>query len=133
MKESLELEARFPVSATELYYAWMSSEGHTAFTGGEAEIQHETGTEYSAWDGYITGKIIELEPGKRILHTWRSSEFPDDAEDSRLEILLEDEEEGCLLRLKHSDIPEGQGDRYRSGWEEHYFSPMRAHFGNSGN
>lgn len=133
MKESIEMEARFPVSARELYYAWMSPEGHSAFTGGVAEIRHETGSKYSAWDGYIQGKILELEPEKRILHTWRSSEFPEAAEDSQLEILLEDEGEGCILRLKHWDIPEGQGDRYRAGWEEHYFTPMRAHFGDSKN
>jgi hypothetical protein len=28
----------------------------------------------------------------------------------------------------HSAIPEGQGDQYAKGWQDHYFEPMRAYF-----
>ena len=128
--ESFELTAAFPTTAQRLYTAWLNSEEHGNFTGGEANIDAIVGSEYSAWDEYITGKILELEPGRRILQTWRTSEFEDSDEDSLLEILLSDTDNGCLLTLKHWDIPAGQGKSYEAGWEEHYFSPMRSYFAN---
>jgi activator of HSP90 ATPase len=30
--------------------------------------------------------------------------------------------------LHHSDIPTGQGEEYRRGWEDYYFRPMQAYF-----
>ena len=27
------------------------------------------------------------------------------------------------------EIPEGQGDSYRSGWDDYYFGPMKKYFG----
>lgn len=36
------------------------------------------GEAFEAWDGDIQGKNIELDPPKRILQLWRTSEFEDD-------------------------------------------------------
>ena len=42
--------------------------------------------------------------------------------------MLEEVEEGTRLTLIHSEIPEGQGEQYRQGWEEHYFEGVREYF-----
>jgi uncharacterized protein YndB with AHSA1/START domain len=48
------------------------------------------------------GKNLELDPGKKIVQSWRSTDFPKDAEDSLLEILLEKSGKGTKLTLTHS-------------------------------
>ncbi len=58
-------------------------------TGGSASINSDWGGEFEAWNGYIHGKNLELEPGKRIVQSWRTSEFNADEPDSRIEITLE--------------------------------------------
>ena len=63
-----------------------------------------------------------------MLMRWRTNEFPEDAEDSILEITLEDVDKVCRLTLQHSNIPGGQGERYKNGWDEHYFQPMLKFF-----
>ena len=50
-------------------------------TGGDAEVSERVGAAYSAWDGYITGRNVELVPGRSIVQTWRTSEFADDDPD----------------------------------------------------
>ena len=77
---------------------------------------------------YIFGSTLELEPDQRIVQAWRTSEFPDNAPDSRLEILLEKVTEGTKVTLIHSDMPEDQIDSYRQGWEDFYFKPMKEYF-----
>ena len=71
---------------------------------------------------------ITIEPG-RIVQTWRTTDFGKQDEDSRLEVRIEPAgAKGCTLTLIHSDIPEGQGERYEEGWVEFYFTPMTKYF-----
>jgi uncharacterized protein YndB with AHSA1/START domain len=111
-----------------VYSAWLDSGAHTAFTGGEAKIDPAIGGKFTAWDGYILGRTVELLQGRRIVQTWRTKEFPSGSPDSRVEIQLEFAEGGTRLTILHSNIPEGQGERYRKGWNDHYFQPMREYF-----
>jgi activator of HSP90 ATPase len=127
--ESFEVTAFFSgVNAEHLYRAWLDSAEHSAFTGSPAQVDPHAGGRFTAWDGYIYGKTLELQPFRLIVQAWRTTEFPAQAPDSRLEVWLEDKEGGVQMRLVHSEIPEGQGDEYRLGWEEYYFIPMREYF-----
>ena len=92
-----------------------------------ADASAEVGGEFSAWDGYISGKNLELEPGKRILQSWRTQQFSESDADSELEIVLEGVPEGTKLTLKHTKLPD-HGMQYKDGWVEHYFDPMKAYF-----
>jgi len=126
--ESFELTCSIPAPAKEVYAAWLNSELHSAFTGGLAAIQGEENSRFTAWDGYITGMILELEVDRRILQSWRTSEFHMDDDDSMVEINLSGATGGCTLQLKHWNIPKGQGTKYIGGWDKHYFQPMLQYF-----
>lgn len=119
-----------PASPDEVYRAWLSSDGHTEMTGGEAHATDAQGAEFDAWDGYISGKNIALEPGRRIVQSWRTTQFNDDDPDSQIELTLEATEGGTRVTLRHTNVPD-DGDHYRTGWQEHYFDPMKEFFGAS--
>ena len=97
-------------------------------TGGEAHIDPSVGGDYDAWDGYISGKTLELEPGRRIVQSWRTAEFATDEPDSRIEVVLEPSGTGTLLTIHHFTVPDGQLAYEESGWRENYFEPMRDYF-----
>lgn len=122
--ETIEVSCVLPTKAAQVYKDWLSNDGHSEMTGGAAEAIAEVGSKHTAWDGYIWGVQLELSPNTYIKQTWRSTQFEDQHKDSVLEVHLEDTEEGCKVKLIHSDIPEGQGSSYASGWQEHYFDPM---------
>jgi uncharacterized protein YndB with AHSA1/START domain len=126
--ESLRVVAVVPASADRVYAAWLDSGEHSRMTGGKALVDPVIGGEHSAWDGYIEGKILELEPGRRIVQTWRTNDFPLGHADSRLEVHLLDVEGGCEVTIIHTEIPEGQGAKYESGWRDHYLEPMAKYF-----
>ncbi len=128
MPDAFEISTVLTASATQVYKAWLSSDEHSAMTGGTARIDPVVGGQFSAWDGYITGTTLELEPYRRIVQSWRTIEFPADAPDSRLEVLLEESAAGTQLTLKHGNIPAGQGSSYESGWVSNYFDPMKDYF-----
>ena len=129
MADSFEISKFFPGTPTaELFNAWLESEAHSGFTGSPARVDPGEGAEFSAWDGYISGRTLAVEPHSRILQSWRTTEFPEGSPDSQLEILFEDKGDGTQLTLIHTDIPDGQGEIYRQGWQEYYFIPMQEYF-----
>jgi activator of HSP90 ATPase len=125
---NFELTATFPASPEVIFDAWLSGEGHSALTGSPAQVEGRSGGTFSAWDGYIWGVTLEMERPRRILQSWRTSEFPEDEPDSLVEILLERSKGGTKLTLRHSNMPEGQEESYKQGWEDFYFKPMKEYF-----
>ena len=128
MAYDFELSTELPATPEAVYEAWMSSQGHTAMTGAAAKVDARPGGSFEAWDGYIRGKTIELEPGRRIVQTWRTSEFADSDPDSEIEVLLEPIGSGTRLALRHRNVPDDQLDYENGGWEENYFEPMADYF-----
>jgi activator of HSP90 ATPase len=129
MLEKIELTSFLPgVTPERVYHGWLDSEAHGAFSGGAARVDPQEGGKFTAWDGYIQGVTLELEPFRRIVQAWRTADFPADSADSRLEVRFEESKGGTTLTLIHSEIPAGQGQDYRQGWEDYYFEPMRQYF-----
>ncbi len=117
-----------PTSPEDVYDAWMSSDRHAAMTGGDpANIDPRVGGTFEAGDGYISGTTLELEPGRRIVQSWRTTDFAAEDADSRIEVLFEPVAGGARVTLNHSAIPDGQSG-YEEGWRDYYFAPMRDYF-----
>ncbi|MBK9974456.1 MAG: SRPBCC domain-containing protein [Planctomycetes bacterium] len=126
--ESLRIAVTLPATPALVYASWLSSVGHTDMTGGRATCAPGVGGKFTAWDGYIWGTTLELDPNRRIVQSWRTIEFPAEARFSKVVLHLAEAEAGTLLTLLQSDIPPGQAEKYRKGWHEHYFEPMCQYF-----
>lgn len=126
--EKIKMSITLPVSASELYNAWLDSKKHTAFTGGEAHVSKKLNGEFTAWDEYISGENLELKDGKFIKQSWRTVEFKKDDPDSTLELTFEEKRGKTTLNLYHYNLQKGDGKKYGKGWEDHYFKPMKAYF-----
>ncbi len=128
MKREFTVSTKLAATPEQVFRAWLSSEGHAAMTGSPASVEPRIGGNFNAWDGYITGKTVELKPYNLIVQAWRTTEFADGDPDSKIEIVLKPVADGTKLTLFHCDLPEGQAESYESGWEESYFGPMREYF-----
>lgn len=126
--EKLTVSVDLPVQKDVLFHAWLDSAEHSAFTGSESEIDSSIGGSFTAWDGYISGKTEKVDSPNRILQAWRTTEFASTDANSKLEILFESLTNGTRMTLIHTNIPDGQADMYREGWEEYYFKPMLEYF-----
>lgn len=122
-----QLSALIPAPPQTVYDAWLSSDGHSAMTGAPARITAKDGATFMAWDGYITGRNLELEPGTRIVQSWRTANFSESEPDSIIEIEFKPITGGTYLFLKHKHLPP-HGTQYESGWVSHYFEPMQRYF-----
>jgi uncharacterized protein YndB with AHSA1/START domain len=128
MPDSFSISRVLPATPEQVYEAWLDGDQHSEMTGGGATASATVGASFTAWDGYIEGSNVELVRYTRIVQRWRTLEFLDNAPDSLLEITLEPSNGGTLITIAHSEIPDGQGDWYKTGWVDNYFDPMDEHF-----
>jgi uncharacterized protein YndB with AHSA1/START domain len=92
------------------------------WTGYPAVMDSKPGTEFSLWEGDITGKNLEIIPGEKIVQEW----FFDDPENpSIVTIELEDENKGTRIKLLHTNVPDEAYGNIDYGWKEYFFGAMK--------
>jgi activator of HSP90 ATPase len=128
--EVTTIKQKIVVSATrdEVYEAFTDEEKHSAFTGSKATFDIQVGGKFTAWDGYISGKNLELDKGKRIVQEWITTEWPSGYPPSRLELTFKKTEEGTEILMVHSNVPVEQSADYKQGWVDFYWKPLKKYF-----
>lgn len=121
-----------PAKPDAVYDAFVKPRLHAAFTGAAATGSGRVGARFTAWDGYISGVHRELVKGRRIVQDWQTTEWPEGAEASRVELSLEAVTGGTEVRMVHSNVPAEQADSYRQGWIDYYWDPLKTYFSTRG-
>lgn len=121
---TIKQTATFPVPPTVIYGMFMSSKTHAAFTGAPAVISTKVGGRFTVYDGYASGRNQTLEPGKKIIQTWRAADWPEGTE-SLLTITLTPIRSGCRFTMVHSGVPADQAASIRQGWLDYYWTPLK--------
>lgn len=118
------------VSATpsEVYEAFIDPKKHSEFTGSKATGNPKVGGRFTAWDGYITGKNLELNPSERILQEWQTTEWPEKQLPSKLELTFKKAKNGTEVIMVQTDVPADQAAELAQGWIEFYWEPLKGYF-----
>jgi len=115
-------------SPREVYEALLDPAKHADFTGQPATGDSKVGGRYTAHGGYISGEILELVPGEKIVESWSTTEWPAGAPPSRLELTFRPKDGGTELTMVHSEVPAEQAESYRGGWVTYYWEPLQRYF-----
>jgi activator of HSP90 ATPase len=132
MTYDFKLSCALPATPQAVYDAWLESAAHGAMTGGAAKRRSQDRQArrppLQRLGGCITGKTLELIPGKRIVQSWRTSQFAAKDPDSTITIELTPTKTGMQLTLIHSGVPDGQTNYESGSSQDYYFAPMKAYF-----
>lgn len=107
---------RLPVAPDVLYDVLMDEKKHSAFTNAKAVIDPKVGGKFSVWDGYAEGENLELIPGKKIVQTWKASDWVDDAV-SKVTFTINPAKNGSELKFTHEDVPKEFEKDIEQGWK----------------
>jgi uncharacterized protein YndB with AHSA1/START domain len=121
---TIEQTVFFNVPPAEVYAALLDPKKHAKFTGSPATTNAKVGVEFNAWDGYISGKNLELVKDKKIVQEWETTAWPKGYPRSRLELTLTPKKGGTELKMVHSKVPSEQVEDYTSGWHTSYWEPL---------
>jgi activator of HSP90 ATPase len=114
----------FKESPHEVYETLMDSRKHAKFTGAKARISREVGGRFTAYDGYIEGVNLNLLPDKKIVQSWRGTDWPKNHY-SRAIFLLERVKNGTRLTFTQSGVPDQYYEDINQGWRDYYWNPMK--------
>ena len=95
------------------------------WTGYPAEMSTEPGSEFSLWEGDITGRNIEFVTDKKIVQEWY---FGDQTEKSIVTITIHMDRDDSLVTVEHTNIPDDDFDDIAMGWREYYMDAINSFF-----
>ena len=110
-----------PAPPEEIFIALTNPATLQLWTGEPAIMSTEAESEFSLWDGSITGKNIGFETGKKIVQEWY---FGDNEQPSIVTLLLHPHKHGASIELRHSNIPEDAFNDIVEGWNDVYFAAL---------
>jgi activator of HSP90 ATPase len=125
---TIKQKTLIPATPDEVYEAFMDAKTHSPFTGSKATCDPKVEGEFTAWDGYISGKNLELVKGKKIVQEWRTTDWPDAYPPSKLELTFKKTKNGTEISMIHSNVPAEQADDLAEGWAEFYWKPLKDYF-----
>jgi activator of HSP90 ATPase len=110
-----------------VYRALMDSRTHAKFTGSAARISPRVGGRFTVYDGYAEGRYVELVPGRKIVQSWRASDWPAGYY-STAAFVLAAAGGGTRLTFTQDGVPAKHAAAIRQGWREFYWEPLKSLF-----
>jgi activator of HSP90 ATPase len=105
-----------------VYLALTNEATFWLWSGDRAEIVAEPGAGFSLYDGSIVGKMVALEPGRKIVQQWY---FGDQPEESIVTFKLHPHAKGTSVELEHTHIPDEDFNDITEGWIQVFFRSLQ--------
>jgi len=122
--KTIKQTVEFKAQPDEVYEALMDSKKHAGFTGAKATVSRKVGGKFSVWDGYAEGENLELVPGKKIVQSWRASDWPEGAI-SKVTYRFAQTKSGTRLTFTQTGVPDELVADIKQGWKDFYWAPMK--------
>jgi activator of HSP90 ATPase len=95
------------------------------WSGYPAIMEAKEGTEFSIFDGDISGRNIKITENLQLVQEWYFGERP---EQSIVTIDLKPHQMGTKVILEHTNIPDEELENFNEGWNEYYWGAIREFF-----
>ncbi|VAW27437.1 hypothetical protein MNBD_BACTEROID07-1313 [hydrothermal vent metagenome] len=87
-----------------------------------AKLEAKEGTEFEMFEGDITGKILELEPNKKVVQQWY---FGEQEDPSIVTFKIHPDKGRVSLEMRHTNIPDEAYDEIAEGWRKYFLGRIK--------
>jgi activator of HSP90 ATPase len=126
MCKTIKQRARFKLEPGQVYHLLTDSQRHTKLTGQKAVIGNRVGSAFSTHGGRVSGILVDLVPGRRVVQAWRSKDFPVGAFSMASFELSPTNDGGTELVLTHRGVPKALIPSVEADWRTTYWDKIRA-------
>jgi activator of HSP90 ATPase len=110
---------------SDIYSALTNPHTIELWSGYSAQMSTEPGSEFSLWEGDITGKNLEFVQDRKVVQEWY---FGDQSEKSIVTITIMPDRGNSIITVEHTNIPDNEFDGIAEGWKEFYFDAISIFF-----
>ena len=95
------------------------------WSGEDAVFELKKDGQVTLFDGWVTGNVLNFDPGKAVTHTWKPAEWKSKKKPSVVEYRLVPHEAGTRLSIVHTGFPgQDEADKHREGWVNFVLEPL---------
>ena len=95
------------------------------WSGYPAIMETREGSEFSLFDGDITGRNVRFIKNELLIQQWYFGERP---EVSLVTISLKPHEKGTRVILEHTNVPDEDWEEIEEGWKMYYWGAIKEFF-----
>lgn len=110
-----------PAEPEIVYQALTRSDTIRLWTGEEATMSTEPGSEFSLWGGSIEGRNLEFVENSKMVQEWY---FGEQEPASIVTMKLHPHKKGTSLELLHTNIPDDAFQDITEGWVDTYMAAL---------
>ncbi len=123
MSRTIQLAASLPATPDRLYDMYLDLVEHAAITGAPVTISAQPGSPFRAFDGALSGTILQVVPKRLIVQAWRSPRWGPADPDSTLILTFWPDPQGGRVELVHVNVVDADFAGVSHGWEKYYGHP----------
>ncbi len=120
---TIHQETKFSVPPSRIYEVLTDLNQFSQATGAPAGGESTEGAAFSAFGGYVTGRHLELVPGKRVVQAWRAKSWPEGIH-SIVRFELQPDGAGTKLVFDHEAFPDAEKEHLSGGWHTMYWEKI---------
>lgn len=127
MAKTIQQTVQFSVSPEELFDIYLNSKKHSAAINSKATVSRKVGGKFLAFHGGLTGRNLAIVPKRRIVQSWRGSDWRKAELDSILILTFSRAPGGAQITLVHASVPDKWHALIKKGWNKYYWKPWKAY------
>jgi activator of HSP90 ATPase len=120
---NIHQEITLGAAPARIYEALVDAARFGALSGAPASGASSEGAPFSLFGGHITGRHVELVPGKRVVQAWRAKTWPEGLY-SIVRFELETVGAGTKLVFDHDAFPPDMAEHLAKGWQTNYWDHL---------
>jgi len=110
---------------SDVYAALTNPHTIELWSGYPAVMIEKPGSEFSLWEGDITGRNLEFVKNRKVAQEWY---FGDQPEKSIVTITIQPDRENSIVTVEHTNIPDPDFAEIAEGWREYYIGAIMRFF-----
>jgi len=95
------------------------------WSGYPAQMDAREGTEFSIFEGDISGRNIKITENRQLVQEWY---FGDRQEESIVTINLIPHQSGTKVTLEQTNVPDEASEEFEEGWRDSYWGAIKEFF-----
>jgi len=121
MMKTFKKSFRINAEPSDIYSALTNPITIELWSGYPAKMSTEPGSEFSLWEGDITGRNLEFVQDKKVVQQWY---FGDQAEKSIVTFDIRPDGENSVVTVEQNNIPDDDFAEISEGWREYYIGAI---------
>ncbi len=124
MAKTIKQTIIFKGTPKEVYDYLADAKKHTKLIGDKVKMTAKAGDRFTAYGGAVEGQNLVLEPGAKIIQTWRYEDWPKGHYSTAI-YEFKKAGKNTVLNFTQISVPDDKAADIAQGWKDYYWEPLK--------